>query len=526
MSTDVRKELEKIKYFNVDSDLSSLNILERKALFYCVHASKILNDIYLKQVCGDNLENYLKIIEKENDPDLKAFFKINAGPWNRFQEDVSFVSGIGKKPETVGFYPEDLAKDEWNRWLQENPQDKKEFESNTTIIKRNNHGLEAIPYHKFFEGKLKGASDLLFLASRKLKENSSSGSGALTEYLQEISKALTTGDYRKSDIAWVKTTGFPFEIVFGPIENYEDKFLGLKSAFEAFIGIPDIEATRSLETFKKYIPEFDAVLAKKFNYVPKGSLASMVVFNDVLRAGEAAAGRQFQAANLPNDREIHELYGSKKVFSKTIMKAKSEYLSSKIAKRVLSDEDKKNYNHDSHVLFILGHEISHGMGPAFIEKDGGRVSLEKLLGKTSLPLEEAKADVLGFTFMRYLGKKGFFTNSQLREMMLTNLVSEFIGWRTNFKGAHSQSGLIQYNYLKKHGALNYNPEQKTIAIDYEKSFILYENLANEIMTIQNQGDYEATKSFLTQNAIVQPEIKTLIDKLDGIPLEVHPVFNV
>jgi len=388
------------------------------------------------------------------------------------------------------------------------------------VIRRKGNNLVAIPYHEFFKKDFEDASKLLSGASRKLR------TGPLSEYLREISNSLITGDYKKSDIAWVKTTGSPFEIVFGPIETYEDGFLGLKASLEAFIGIPDLDITRYLETFKRYIPEFDSIIAKRFNYVPKGSLAPMVVFSDVFRSGEAAAGSQFVAANLPNDREIHEKYGSKKVFSKTMMRTKSVQIVSKIAERILSGEDKKNYNHDARVLFVLGHEIAHGIGPGIIEKDGERVNLEKLLKETSLPLEEAKADTLGFTFLRYLERQGVVNESQLKEMILTDLVGNFVGWRMSFTEAHPQASLMEYNYLRARGAITYNPKQKTISIDYEKAFLGFEDLANEIMTIQNTGDYNQAKKFLNKWTEIPGEIKTLTDKLKDIPLQVYPIFNI
>ena len=220
--TDAKEELAKIKFFEVTPDLSSLSELENEALRLCIDASKILDGLYLKQVCGDKLESYLETLKEQNNQDLETFFRINAGPWNRFAEDTPFFPGVGSKPAGAGFYPEDLTKDEWNAWLEQHPEDKKAFESNTTMVRRENGRLVAIPYHEFFKDDLTKASSLLSLASKKLE------SGPLSVYLAEISKALVTGSYYDSDVAWVKTTGIPFEFIFGPIEDYEDCLFGSK----------------------------------------------------------------------------------------------------------------------------------------------------------------------------------------------------------------------------------------------------------------------------------------------------------
>ena len=518
---NVKKELSKIKFFEVKPSLQNLKYNEKQALKLCIQASEILNKIYLKQICGDKLEDYLKIIDNSEDrKDLKKFFEMNGGPWNRFHEDQPFLRGIGKKPKKVSFYPEDLTEKEFEDWLKENPSDRESFESSVTVIKRENDKLIAVPYNELFKKELEKASGLLSEASDILKE------GPLSTYLKECSKALLTNDYRESDMAWLKTNGFPFEIVFGPIELYEDGFKGLKSSFEAFIGLPDIEMTNYLKSFKKYVHDFDKIISEKFNYNPKGSEIPMVVFKDVFRAGEAAAGRQFVAANLPNDREIHEKYGSKKVFSKTFMKAKSDYLSSKVAEKILDSEDLKKYSFSAKLLFVLGHEIAHGIGPGFAEKEGKKVNIEKVLGKYHPSLEEAKADTLGLTFLKFLIKEKVLSENIIKSIIITDVVGNFSGWRTGFTEAHSVAGLIRYNWLRYYEGIIYNSEKRTISINTEKAFAIYENLAYEIMAVQKKGNIEEAKNFIEKWGKVQPEIKILIDKLKDIPLEIYPIFKV
>lgn len=518
---NVKKELRKIRFFEVKPDLKTLKANERIALHLCIEAARILDGIYVKQVCGDKLEHYHKIIKKSKDKaHVKRFFKINAGPWSRFHDDAPFLKGVGKKPRGVSFYPKDLTVNEWKNYLKRNPSYREKFESPVTIIRRKGRQLVAIPYNELFWEELEKASSLLLKASKILKK------GPLVSYLRERSKALLTNNYRKSDIAWLRTNGFPFEIVFGPIEVYEDKFMGLKATFESFIGIPDKNMTDYVQSFKKYIPNFNKILAKKFGYSSKGSLTPMVVFSDVTRNGEAGAGRQFVAANLPNDKEIHELYGSKNVFSKTMMKSKSIHLASRASKKILSGEDAKHYNFNARFLFVLAHEIAHGMGPCMIKRGKKKISFEKLLGEIYLPLEETKADTLGFSFIKFLINKGVLSKNVIKPMLLAEIVGNISACRTGFTGAHNLAGLIEYNYLKHNKAITYNPEQKTISVNIEKASAAYETLAYEIMDVQQKGDYEHAKEFVRKWGKIQPEIKILIGKLKGIPLATYPIFKI
>jgi len=516
---DVKKELRKIKFFDIIPNLKNLTARERHALKLCIEAAKILDGIYARQVCGDKLKEYHKIIEKSKDKaHVKRFFKINAGPWSRFHDDASFLNGVGKKPRGVSFYPKDLTVSEWKNYLKRNPHDRKKFESHVTVIRRKGGKLIAIPYNELFREELEKASSLLLKASKILKK------GPLALYLKEISMALLTNNYRKSDIAWLKTNGFPFEIVFGPTEVYEDKFMGLKATFESFMGIPDKKMTQYVQSFKKYVPSFNKILSKKFGYSSKGSLDPMVVFSDVFRSGEAGAGKQLVAANLPNDREIHEKYGSKKVFSKIMMEAKSIHLASRASKKILSGEEAKHYNFNARFLFVLAHEIAHGMGPSMIKKGKKKISFEKLLGEFYPPLEEAKADPLGLSFIKFLISKGVLSKNLIKPILLSDVIGNIYSFRIGFTEAHNLAGLIEYNSLKNRKAIIYNKKQKTISVDIEKAASAYESLAYEIMKVQQKGSYEYAKEFVKKWSKIQPEITTLINKLKGIPLEVYPNF--
>ncbi len=516
---DVKKELKRIKFFDIKPNLKSLNTNERNALKLCIRAARILHKICLKQVCGNKLEKYYETIEKsKNKSELKRFFEMNKGPWSSLHDDKPFLKGVGKKPKGVALYPEDLTSREWKKWLKKNPRKASEFESNVTIIKRKGGKLIAVPYSKFFKDELIESSKLLSQASKTLRK------GSLSLYLKECSKALLSNNYWKSDVAWMKTNGFPFEIVFGPVEVYEDSFMGLKALFECFIGIPDIGMTNELKSFRKYVPEFNKIISKKFNYKTKGSLMPIVVFNDVFRSGDATIiGRQFTAANLPNDRKIHQLYGSKKIFSKTFMKAKS---SLEIAKKIFSKKDVKHHNLNSKILSVLAHEIAHGLGPGIIKKGRKKISFEKLLGEFHSSLEEAKADALGFTFIKFLISKKILPKILIRQIVVGNLAWNFYGWRKDFRGAHNLAGLIEYNYLKKNKAIFYNKIKKTISIDEEKASATYEELAYKIMKVQQKGSYKHAKEFVKKFSKVQPEIKYLLNKLKNAPLEVFPIFKV
>ena len=45
-----------------------------------------------------------------------------------------------------------------------------------------------------------------------------------------------------SDMAWMENKSNPIELVYGPIESYEDKLYGYKASFEAYVLIKDMDS--------------------------------------------------------------------------------------------------------------------------------------------------------------------------------------------------------------------------------------------------------------------------------------------
>jgi hypothetical protein len=50
-------------------------------------------------------------------------------------------------------------------------------------------------------------------------------------------------------------------------------------------------------------------------------------------------------------------------------------------------------------------------------------------------------------------------------------------------------------------------------------------LTGAIMTLQAAGDYAKAKDMLTRLAVVRPEVKKVLDKLTGIPVDIEPRFT-
>jgi len=59
--------------------------------------------------------------------------------------------------------------------------------------------------------------------------------------------------------------------------------------------------------------------------------------------------------------------------------------------------------------------------------------------------------------------------------------------------------------------------------------LIYEhlkNLAGEILTIQARGDYKEALRMINTYAVDSPSIKSLRDKLESLPVDIKPVFQI
>lgn len=519
---NIQERLAKVRFFRVTPDLSVLKKNEKEALVYCVQAARIMTDIYLKQVAHGNLE-ILEDLRKRSDQegiDLLKYFNIHGSPWDAYDKNKPFIPGVGEKPKFGSFYPSDLTKEEWDAWLSTHPKTHKMFESNYTVIKRRKKRLVAVPYSKEYADQLAEAAQYLRMAASYLS------GGVLRSFLELRADAFLSNDYFTSDMVWVDTNGNPFEVTIGPYEVYFDELLGLKASFEAFIALPDKDATVVLGQFTPLVPDFDAILSQEFNFRPKGAAIPLEVVADVIRGGEAGFGYMFVAYNLPNDRRVHDLKGSKKVFSRTMMEAKFTTIALPIAERILVPNIAEKCVFENRLLFVLGHELAHGLGPSKVIINDREMPFEVALKDLHSSLEEAKADMLGARLLNYFRSRGLISDDDLSGILSTEIVAFFQGWKHGFTEAHARANLIEYNWLKAENAIRYDSVTKRFEIDSERCICAMSCLSTELLKLQTIGDYDRAKAFAEHWGVIPQELPSIIESIDDIPTAVSPIYEL
>lgn len=509
-SVDPAKELVDIYTdFTLTSNIDHLSANEKKMLKILFKAADIMNDIYWKETYG----NKEALLAKVDDPYLNQFVEINYGPWNRLNNNKAFIEGIGVKPVGVQFYPEDMTKEEFEAWNDEN-----KLSQYTMIVRDDEGNLKSVWYHEYFKDEIEKVASLLKEAAKL------AGDDGFRNYLNLRADALLSDDYFKSDMAWMDMKDNHVDLVIGPIENYEDALFGTKAAHEAFILIKDMEWTKKLAHFTKYLPMLQEQMPveDKYKQEKPGGNADLGAYDAIFYAGDCNAGSKTIAINLPNDERVHLEKGSRRLQLKNAMKAKFDKILVPISKILISEDQRQHITFDAFFANTMFHEVAHGLGIKMTIN--GKGDVRSALKEQYSALEEGKADILGLYMVTKLNEMGELGDADLMDNYVTFMASIFRSVRFGAASSHGKANMIRFNYFLEKGAFTKNADG-TYSINMEKMEDASRDLTQLILKIQGDGDYDAAKNLVKEKGVINANLQADLDKIDeaGIPVDI--IFN-
>ena len=504
------------------ADLSKLTERQRKVVEKLVEAAKLADIIFWKQSNPDGLtvRDSLAKINTPYTKDLLRYVNINYGPYDVIFDKIRFVgNGPSKKPNVANLYPQDLTKEEFEKYVEANPNQKAELESQYTVVKREGDKLIGVPFYKEYP-EIEQIAKLLDEASEFADDP------ALKKYLTLRAKAFRTDDYYASDMAWMDMTDTDIETVIGPIENYLDGLFNYKTAWECGVFVKDIEATKELQVLKAHIDDLEKNLPYDKKYIRKsaGGLGNVLnIVNVVHFAGDFQEAVKTIATSLPNDPRVHEKKGSKKLMFKNMMEAKFDKIVMPIASTLMSEEDLKFVDKKAFTSFVTLHEISHTLGRGFVfgnDKLTVRAGMKDLYST----IEEAKADILSMYNHKYLIDLGVYPADYLKKATSTYLAGLFRSMRFGKEEAHGGANYIQFNFLRSSGAIELKDGKFKIndAIFMDK----VAELARMVLTVEAEGDYAGAKAIIAKYGQETPEIAEAIAKLSKIPRDLDTKYTI
>jgi hypothetical protein len=526
--TTLLRMTERFAPVEIAADVARLSDGDRQALGRLIEAAHVVDALFLRQVWAGN-DALLQRLAHEtlapadtSEASLRLhYFLINKGPWSRLDHHRPFVAGVPAKPEGANFYPPDASKDDVQKWLDSlTGEEKARATGFFTTIRRGGDGrLTAVPYSVEYQGELGRLAELLREAAALTSAPS------LKKFLLARAEAFRSNDYYASDVAWMELDA-AIEPTIGPYEVYEDEWFNYKAAFEAFITLRDDAETAKLQTFSKHLQALEDALPidPKYRTAKLGELAPIRVVNVVMAAGDGNRGVQTAAFNLPNDERVIREKGSKRVMLKNVQDAKFRSVLVPIARVALTPADQKRVSFDAFFTHILMHELMHGLGPHNITVGGTATTVRQQLKETYSAIEEAKADVSGLWALARLASQKAIDPAIGQTMYTTFLASAFRSIRFGINEAHGRGIAIQINYMLDHGAFRVN-QDGTFAVDEARMSDAITSLTRDIMTLQAEGSYEKAKEMMTTLGVVRPEVKTVLDRLMAVPVDIEPRFT-
>ena len=510
--------LAKLGVINMDVDTSYLSAEEREVVNLLIQAANLMSEIYKRQNTPDYDKLRAEVVAK-NDPKLLEKFDAFFGPWDPIEENKPFF-GDQPKPAGAGFYPADLTKEAFDKYLAEHPDQKEALTSPYTVVQRQGDRLVAVPYSQAYKQWLEPAAKLLEQAAAKTTNPS------LKKFLSLRAKAFRTDDYFESELAWMDLQDTPIEVAIGPYEVYTDELYGRKTAFEAFVTLKDPKESQALDVYKGHLRGMEANLPveERYKNFQRGFESPIAVADQVHGGGDNVPGVQTVAFNLPNDERVREAKGAKKVILRNVLGAKYELILKPMASLVLVENQAGNVTQKHMFLETLFHELSHSLGPGSITVGGRKTTVDQELKEIAGGFEEAKADVMGAYNVFFMMDKGVIPSAERSQMRATYVAGLFRAMRFGIGEAHGKGAAMQYRYLRDKGAIVWDAQAKRFRIDEAKIDGAIRSLVGDIVRLQGDGDYAGTKAFLDKWGVLDPEASQVIDSMGHIPVDIRPTY--
>lgn len=501
----IEERLNQYASFTLNTDLSNFTQNEKKMLGYLIDACSVIDEIYWLQNYGNKDTLFAKLKDEKE----KEYCLINYGPWDKLNDNEPFIEGVGKKPLGASFYPHDIK---YFPFIDMKFEDKL---SMYTVIKRGEDGsLYTEPYHIAYKDYLEKAANYL----RKAAEFSPDKN--FSKFLIKRAESLLTDDYYSSDIIWVDLNS-KYDIVIGPYESEDDRFINTKTAYEGFVLIKDMEWSKNFKEYSKYLPEIKQSFNLDEKYKNQIHLANtnIGVFDAIYYAGWPNAGPKQISTNRPKDGRILMEKGSRKLQFKNTMKAKFDKILKPITDLLLDSSQRNNVKFEGFFINNVSYEIADAIMIKTTVNNKGPV--KDALKDYYPTINSLKADILNMYILTKLQEKGVIKEITLLDnyvIFLSNIIRS-----VRFGAAFSQgsSNLMAFNMLQKQNAFE-RTENGTYKVNFERMKEVINRLSKEILTVLCEGDYATAKSWVEIYGNMSPELQKDIQKISksGIPVDI------
>jgi hypothetical protein len=504
-------KLPQLNLATIDVDLSSLPASEKAALARIIHAGRLMNALYIRQVWPGTAELIRKrsIVNNpiaESEMAALDFFK---GPWT--SEGLPFIAGVPARRPIGDFYPADATKAELDSWFKSlAAADRARALNPVTAIRRvPGQSFEVSGYSHYYAAALTSAARELRAAAALTREPT------LAHFLRKRATALLDDEYFASDVALVGLKG-PIDVVLGPYETQDDTWFNAKTAFEASIALVNEADTRRIAGVSAHLQELEdhLPLAPELRGRKLGASYSVLVLDVIYHGGLTAAGGAKFGYGLPNDPRVLTTIGARTATYRNIAQVDYETYYAPIASVALEDTTRATLRFDDVLDEILMVRLFDSLGPQFVTGTTQRFA-EALQTKAGVAAQ-IRSMLLSLWGHRYLIDHGYLEARDGRTLYAAFLVPALDRARGGLNGPRSQASTYVLNHLIKAGAINSDSAGR-FAIDPVRADSVVTRAAREFVSLMAKGDLAAIDALLARYVIISPEIAAAVKRIGAEP---------
>ena len=530
-----------VKFLKRDSrEVKRLSKNDLLVLMHLTRAANKLESVNLKLGHPKNLEFLDFLTKEEQAGNQKAVLakKLFLSQKSMFSPDAlgeqtRLAKGVNE-PDGLGYFPEDLEAEEFHKIISDmlDAGEEKQVEeilNQRSIVVRDGDKLKAIDFVDAF-------SEFQEMADELEKALEFSDDKKFNKYLELQIKALRKADPMldaKADKEWAKLSGGKFEFTICR-ECYDEKLtksiyendelmaklkahnitVYAKDSLGARVGIVNKSGTKLLRKLKRLID----VSAKLMPYAneyerenEKDDIPQTAVDVDLVTlTGEEGAYRAslVLAQNLPNDDKpaLKIGGGRRNVYHRQVRSNSNK----KLYKNLIHEEQFKYFNPEADHWAVICHENTHSLGP---QTHSG-------LGKFSFIIEEYKADMGMYCFLREFVKEGYFTEVQAKQIIVTSLAYGFLKGKPSLSQAHRTRSVMICNRMLTEKAIQVRDGK--LWFDFDKVIDTAKEMMREAIRLQLDANVKNAENYIMKwfvwsddISFIAEVIKKFSKKLNG-----------
>lgn len=516
----VKKLLSRYVPVRLNASIDHLASNDRRALRKLIDSAAWVDRIYWRQRSQEGwlLKQSVSQMEGEDARELERLLNINFGPWDSIDGDRSFW-GDSQRPPGGNSYPADLTREEIEHYLQRRPEERRDILSHTTLVRREEDRLVAVPYHDAYQAELTQISKGLLEASGLVTDE------RFGAFLRSRAEDLLTDSLRNSEAIWIQASDSPIDIAIGPYEVYDDALMGLKASYEATVVVRHALSER-LHRFESLAPELRRLVPGAVTPMADRRHFAIGVYDVVYAAGMANMGSKAVAATLPSDEEVRADLGVRILLFQNVILEKFKQIVQPLAERIIEEDQIELVREDAFLNHTLLHELAHALGGFFI--DGAhaatRVTANEALRERYSMIEECRADLIGIVYLNLLVRKGLLPGAMSAAAAVTFVLNNVRTLRFGAKDDYGRVAVIILSYLARRGALT-SRRGGRLSVDVDGVHRGALELARRVQSIVDKGNYKAAGLLMDEFGSLPAEVETLLSRLADVPVDIEFMFQ-